>query len=142
MINNKAEAYKRQQILTATPEALTLMLYNGCLKFMQEGLEALNKKDYEQTNTSLQKAEAIISEFRITLNMNYEISHQLLPLYDYVYNLLVEANMKSNPDKIVEAQGIIRELRDAWAQAMKKARAEKAQDNPDAQRGYSRGYGN
>lgn len=142
MINNKAEAYKRQQILTATPEALTLMLYNGCLKFMQEGLEALNRKDYEQTNTSLQKAEAIISEFRITLNMNYEISHQLLPLYDYVYNSLVEANIKSNPDKIVEAQGIIRELRDAWAQAMKKARAEKAQDNPDAQRGYSRGYGN
>lgn len=141
MINNKAEAYKRQQILTATPEALTLMLYNGCLKFMQEGLEALNKKDYEQTNTSLQKAEAIISEFRITLNMNYEISHQLLPLYDYVYNSLVEANIKSNPDKIVEAQGIIRELRDAWAQAMKKARAEKAQDNPDAQRGYSHGYG-
>lgn len=125
MINNKAEAYKRQQIMTATPEALTLMLYNGCLKFMQEGLDALAKKDYEQTNTSLQKAEAIISEFRITLDMQYEISHQLLPLYNYVYNRLVEGNMKSDPEKIIEAQGIIRELRDAWAQAMKTARAEK-----------------
>lgn len=122
---NAAEAYKRQQIMTATPEALTLMLYNGCLKFMSEGMEALEKKDYEQANTSIQKAENIISEFRVTLNMDYEISHQLFPLYNYVYDRLVEGNMKSDPSKIEEAKGIITELRDAWAQAMKKARAEK-----------------
>lgn len=137
MINNKAEAYKRQQIMTATPEALTLMLYNGCLKFMQEGLEAMEKKDYEHTNASIQKAEAIISEFRMTLNMNYDISHQLLPLYNYVYDRLVEGNMKNDPEKIIEAQGIIRELRDAWAQAMKKARAEKGQT---AQEGIAYGH--
>lgn len=41
MINNAAEAYKRQQVMTATPEALTLMLYNGALRFMKEGLEAM-----------------------------------------------------------------------------------------------------
>ena len=126
MINNKAEAYKRQQIMTATPEALTLMLYNGCLKFMQEGLDAMEKKDFEKTNTALQKAQAIISEFQVTLEMKYDISHQLFPLYEYCYNRLVEGNMKSDPEKVVEAQGIIRELRDAWAQAMKIARAEKA----------------
>ena len=126
MINNKAEAYKRQQIMTATPEALTLMLYNGCLKFMQEGLDAMEKKDFEKTNTALQKAQAIISEFQVTLDMKYDISHQLFPLYEYCYNRLVEGNMKSDPEKVVEAQGIIRELRDAGAQAMKIARAEKA----------------
>jgi len=119
---NAAEAYKRQQIMTATPEALTLMLYNGCLKFMTEGMEALEKKDYEQANISIQKAENIISEFRVTLNMDYEISHQLFPLYNYVYDRLVEGNMKSDVSKIEEAKGIITELRDAWAQAMKKAR--------------------
>ena len=122
---NAAEAYKRQQIMTATPEALTLMLYNGCLKFMTEGMEALEKKDYEQANISIQKAENIISEFRLTLNMEYEISHQLFPLYNYVYDRLVEGNMKSDVSKIEEAKGIITELRDAWAQAMKKARQEK-----------------
>ena len=122
---NAAEAYKRQQIMTATPEALTLMLYNGCLKFMTEGMEALEKKDYEQANISIQKAENIISEFRVTLNMDYEISHQLFPLYNYVYDRLVEGNMQSDVSKIEEAKGIITELRDAWAQAMKKARAEK-----------------
>ena len=122
---NAAEAYKRQQIMTATPEALTLMLYNGCLKFMSEGMDYLEKKDYEQANISIQKAENIRSEFRVTLNMDYERSHQLFPLYNYVYDRLVEGNMQSDVSKIEEAKSIITELRDAWAQAMKKARAEK-----------------
>jgi len=122
---NAAEAYKRQQVLTATPEALTLMLYNGALRFMTEGREAIEKKDYEEANNSLQKAQNIITEFRVTLNMEYEISHQLLPLYNYVYDRLVEANMKSDLTQLDEAKNIITELRDAWAQAMKKARAEK-----------------
>ena len=125
MINAAAEAYKRQQIMTATPEALTLMLYNGALRFMTEGIEALHKKDYEQANTSIQKAQNIISEFRITLKMEYEISHQLMPLYNYVYDCLVEGNMKSDEAKIAEARDIITELRDAWSEAMKKARKEK-----------------
>ena len=122
---NAAEAYKRQQVLTATPEALTLMLYNGALRFMTEGREAIEKKDYEEANNSLQKAQNIITEFRVTLNMEYEIAHQLLPLYNYVYDRLVEANMKSDLTQLDEAKNIITELRDAWAQAMKKARAEK-----------------
>ena len=122
---NAAEAYKRQQVMTATPEALTLMLYNGCIKFMGEGIDALEKKDFEEANTVIQKAENIISEFRVTLNMDYDISHQLLPLYNYVYDRSVEGNMKSDPSKLEEAKTIITELRDAWVQAMKKARAEK-----------------
>ena len=122
---NAAEAYKRQQVLTATPEALTLMLYNGALRFMAEGREAIEKKDYEEANNSLQKAQNIITEFRVTLNMEYEIAHQLMPLYNYVYDRLVEANMKSDLKQLDEAKNIITELRDAWAQAMKKARAEK-----------------
>ena len=122
---NAAEAYKRQQVLTATPEALTLMLYNGALRFMTEGRDAIERKDYEEANNSLQKAQNIITEFRVTLNMEYEIAHQLLPLYNYVYDRLVEANMKSDVKQLDEAKTIITELRDAWAQAMKKARAEK-----------------
>ena len=125
MVNAAAEAYERQQIMTATPESLTLMLYNGCLRFMTEGREALMNKDYEQANTSLQKAQNIISEFRITLKMEYDIAKQLLPLYNYVYDRLVEANLKSDVTRIDEARDIITELRDAWAQAMKKARQEK-----------------
>ena len=125
MVNNAAEAYKRQQIMTATPEALTLMLYNGCLKFIDEGIQSVKDEKWEDANTSLQKAQNIISEFRITLDMDYDISKQLMPLYNYTYDRLVEGNMKSAPAMLEEARGIIKELRDAWAQAMKKARQEK-----------------
>ena len=125
MVNNAAEAYKRQQIMTATPEALTLMLYNGCLKFIDEGIQSVKDEKWEDANTSLQKAQNIISEFRITLDMDYDISKQLMPLYNYTYDRLVEGNMKSDVTMLEEARSIIKELRDAWAQAMKKARQEK-----------------
>ena len=75
--------------------------------------------------SSLQKAQNIISEFRITLDMDYDISKQLMPLYNYTYDRLVEGNIKSDTAMLEEAKGIIKELRDAWAQAMKKARTEK-----------------
>lgn len=124
---NAAEAYRRQQILNAPPEQLTLMLYNGCLKFIDEGIAAVNGKNFENANTSLQKAQRIISEFRLTLNMDYEISHQLLPLYNYIYDRLVEGNLNSDTSKLTEAKEIVSELRDAWVGAMKKAREEKNQ---------------
>ena len=137
MVNSAAEAYKKQQILTATPEALTLMLYNGCLKFIKEGVEQLAEKNYEASNISLQKAQNIISEFRVTLNMDYEISHQLMPLYNYAYDRLVEGNLDNNFDAIKEATDIITELRDAWAQAMKKAREEKGRQGTEGSGVYA-----
>ena len=137
MVNSAAEAYKKQQILTATPEALTLMLYNGCLKFIKEGSDALAEKTYEAANISLQKAQNIISEFRVTLNMDYEISHQLMPLYNYAYDRLVEGNLDNNFDAIKEATDIITELRDAWAQAMKKAREEKGRQGTEGSGVYA-----
>lgn len=125
MVMNAAEQYRRQQILNAPSEQLTLMLYNGCLKFIDDGKEALEVKNYEDANIALQKAQRIISEFRLTLNMDYEISHQLFPLYNYIYDRLVEGNIKSDMAQIDEAKGLITELRDAWVEAMRKARFER-----------------
>ena len=113
------------------------MLYNGCLKFIKEGADALTEKNYEAANTSLQKAQNIISEFRVTLKMDYEISHQLMPLYNYAYDRLVEGNLDDNLDAVKEAADIITELRDAWAQAMKKAREEKGAQNAEGSGGYA-----
>ena len=137
MANNAAEVYKKQQVMTASPEALTLMLYNGCLKFIKEGLEALDEKNYENANISFQKAQNIISEFRVTLNMDYEISHQLLPLYNYAYDRLVEGNMKGDPAIIKEADDIMIGLRDAWSGAMKKAREEKGMQGAEGSGVYA-----
>jgi flagellar protein FliS len=124
---NAAEAYRQQQIMNAPPEQLTLMLYNGCLRFIEDGITAVKEKNFEEANTMLQKAQRIISEFRLTLNMDYEISHQLLPLYNYVYDRLVEGNIRSKTEPLDEAKGIMTELRDAWVAAMRKARIERGQ---------------
>ena len=124
---NAAEAYRQQRILNAPPEHLTLMLYNGCLKFIDDGIESLGKQDYESANNLFQRAQRIISEFRLTLNFDYEISHQLLPLYNYIYDRLVEGNIKSDLAQINEAKGMITELRDAWVQAMKTYRIDKGE---------------
>ena len=124
---NAAEAYRNQQIMNAPPEQLTLMLYNGCLGFIEKGITAVNEKNFEEANTMLQKAQRIISEFRLTLNMDYEISHQLLPLYNYVYDRLVEGNIRSDTKPLDIAKEIMTELRDAWVGAMRKARIERGQ---------------
>ena len=124
---NAAEQYRQQQLMNAPPEQLTLMLYNGCLRFIEDGLIAVREKRHEDANTFLQKAQRIISEFRVTLNMDYEISHQLMPLYNYVYDRLVEGNIRSKTEPIEEAKTIITELRDAWVGAMRKARIERGQ---------------
>ena len=124
---NAAEAYRQQQIMNAPPEQLTLMLYNGCLGFIEKGITAVNERNFEEANTMLQKAQRIISEFRLTLNMDYEISHQLLPLYNYVYDRLVEGNIRSDTKPLNEANEIMTELRDAWVGAMRKARIERGQ---------------
>lgn len=120
-----AEVYRQQQVMTATPEALTLMLYNGAIKFINESIEASKKKEYEKSNTSCIKAQNIISEFRLTLKMEYEISKNLLALYNYAYDRLVEGNMNEDITKLEEAKDILSELRDAWAQAMKAVKNEK-----------------
>ena len=120
-----AEVYRQQQVMTATPETLTLMLYNGAIKFINESIEATKKKVYEIANTSCIKAHNIISEFRLTLKMEYEISKNLLALYNYAYDRLVEGNMNEDITKLEEAKDILSELRDAWNQAMKAVKNEK-----------------
>lgn len=120
-----AQAYKQQQIMTATPEGLTLMLYNGALKFIAEGIEAMKQKNYERCNEALIRAENIISEFRATLRMEYEVSHGMMALYNYVYDCLVEGNMKEEVEKLEEAKTIMTELRNTWHEAMKISRAER-----------------
>ena len=110
-----------EDLLTnATPAQLTLLLFNGCCDFIEKGEDALSKKDYEQTNNWVQKAQSIISEFRCTLDQKYEIAKQLNPLYKYSYACLMEGNMNSDITKIHEAGTIMNELKIAWKAAMDK----------------------
>lgn len=128
MYNNaarSAETYRTQQVLTATPAELTLMLYNGAIKFTNESIKALQDKNYEQTNTSCIKAQNIISEFMVTLKMEYDFSNDWMRLYEYIQRCLVEGNLKSDLAKLEEAKGLITELRDTWREVMKLDKANK-----------------
>jgi len=122
LINNGYNQYKENSIITAAPEELTLMLFNGLVKFLMQGQKAIEAKNIEKSNSSIIRAQAIVKEFQATLDMNYEVSENLDSIYDYMYRRLVEANLKKDSSIIEEVLGYARELRDAWAQAMKIAK--------------------
>ena len=122
-----AETYKIQQVMTATPAELTLMLYNGAAKFTNEAIKCLQKKEYEEKNINCIKAQNIISEFQVTLKMDYEFCTAWMSVYDYIKRCLVEGNIDNNAAKLEEAKGLILELRDTWHEAMKIDKANKAE---------------
>lgn len=121
-LNNPYTKYKEQSISTATPEELTLMLYNGCIKFINLADVFMDEKDIENININLQKAQNIITELNITLNMSIPVSENLRQLYEFIYDKLVEANIHKNKTSLQEAKEIVIDLRDTWKEAMALAR--------------------
>ncbi|ATP39088.1 flagellar protein FliS [Solibacillus sp. R5-41] len=112
-------AYKQNSVTTASPGELTLMLYNGCLKFLGKAKNAIEQKNIEEKNHNIQRSQAIIAELMSTLNMDIEISKQMLPLYEYMNRRLVEANIKNDPSIIEEVEGLVTEFRDTWKEVIK-----------------------
>lgn len=117
-ISNPYQAYKQNSVLTASPQELTLMLYNGCLKFIKLAKRAMVEKKYEEKNTNILRAQAIIQELQVTLNRDMEISENLSKLYDYLYSRLIEANIKNDLTLLEEVEGHVIEFRDTWKQVM------------------------
>jgi flagellar protein FliS len=122
MTPESANVYKQQQILTATPEKLILMLYNGCLKFMGEATTAIGAKDIQAAHKACVRAQDIVSELMSVLNMDYPISKELYTLYEYVNHQLLQANLKKDAQYIADARVVITNIRDGWIEAMKIAR--------------------
>lgn len=112
------QAYKNNSVSTASPGELTLMLYNGCLKFLGKAKIAITEKNIQEKNINLQKAQKIIQELMVTLNMNIEISKSMMQMYEYMNHRLIEANMKSDVGIIEEVEGYALEFRDTWKQVI------------------------
>lgn len=112
-------AYKQNSVTTASPGELTLMLYNGCLKFLGKAKLAIKEKNIQEKNNNLQKAQAIIAELMSTLNMDIDISKQMLPLYEYMNHRLVEANIQNDVAIIEEVEGLVTEFRDTWKEVIR-----------------------
>ena len=116
---NAYNTYKQNSVTTASSGDLTLMLYNGCLKFLGKAKVAIEEKNIAERNINLQKSQAIITELMSTLNMDFEISKQIFPLYEYMKRRLVEANMKNDVAIIGEIEGLVTEFRDTWKEVIR-----------------------
>jgi len=119
MVSKQLQSYQNNSVNTASGPQLTLMLYNGCIKFINQSLKALEENNYEAKNKNLQKAQDIIRELMITLDPSVEISNQLMALYDYIYYNLQQGNINNDVAKINESLELVTEFRDTWKEAMK-----------------------
>lgn len=119
MMSKQLQSYQDNSIKTASGPQLTLMLYNGCIKFINQGMKAIEDKNHEAKNVNLQKAQDIIRELMLTLDPEIEISNQILPLYDYIHHLLQEGNIKSDVEMLKEGLDMVTDFRDTWREAMK-----------------------
>lgn len=119
MANNAAAAYQDSKILTASPAELTLMLYEGAIKFCNIAMMAIEKNNYEKANLNIKKAERIIIEFRAALEFKYPVANHFDLVYDYIYRRLIDANVSKDAGILEEALGYIREMRDTWKEVMR-----------------------
>jgi flagellar protein FliS len=120
---NPYQQYKENSILTASPEELVLMLYNGILRFTEEAKIAIGNKNFERANNSIIRAQDIVSELSATLNMEYDISKNLYSMYDYIMRRLIEANLKKDINILDEVKGLVKDLKEAWSEALNRVRS-------------------
>lgn len=120
MASSGHDAYRISAVETASPEQLTLMCYDGTIRFMKRAMRALDQGDLADASYAVGRAQAIVNELNVTLNMEAggEISMNLRSLYLFVNRHLSEALMASDGKMVSESIDVIAGLRSAWAEAM------------------------
>lgn len=114
--------YKNNKVLTASPAELTLMLYEGAIKFCNVAMMAIDNKDIPKAYTNIVKAEKIIDYLRVTLDMKYPVAQDFENIYSYLAGRLVEANIKKDKEILVEVHGHLSSVRDTWKEVMRISR--------------------
>lgn len=123
MIANQGyAAYNNSKIMTASPGELTLMLYEGAIKFCNIALVAIEQNDIQKAHINIVKVENIIEEFRATLDHKYPVAEEFEKVYLYIYDRLVEANMKKDIVILEEILKHLRTMRDTWKEVMVRAK--------------------
>src|SRR5690554_4867718 len=118
------QTYQSNQVNTVSQEKLVTMLYDGALKFIVQGINAIEEKDLEKKNTNFIKAQKIIAELMGNLNRDVgEVADNLFLLYDFMYNKLVEANVKKDVKTAKEVFDLLQELRNTWVEASSKVQS-------------------
>jgi flagellar protein FliS len=123
-----ANNYLRTKIFTATPEQLQLMLYDGAIRFAEQGRAALEKKDFEGTYNALSRAQKIIAELQCGLRHDLapELCGKLASLYNFVFRKLIDGNIQHDLKAVEEALQILRYQRETWVLLLDKLGREKA----------------
>ncbi len=114
--------YNNSRVLTASPGELTLMLYEGAIKFCNIAILAVEQKDIEKAHIHITKVERIIDYLRQTLDMKYQVAQDFERIYSYLGSRLVEANIKKDAEILQEVNGHLRSVRDTWKEVMKACR--------------------
>ena len=115
----KADAYKQQYVMTASPGELTLMLYDGCIKEIKLMRMYIGEGSIEKASNAALQAQAILSELMRTLDMSIEMSTGLYNLYDFMIRELTSANVQKQVQKIEYVLQLLEDLRDTWQQAVR-----------------------
>ncbi|SNX53110.1 flagellar export chaperone FliS [Thermoanaerobacterium sp. RBIITD] len=115
--------YKQNSIMTASPEELVLMLYNGVIRFIEEAKLAIKDKNIEKAHNSIMRAQDIVLELMATLDMQYDISKNLYNIYEYISRRLVEANLKKDTEALDEVKTLVSDLKDTWTKGVNKVRS-------------------
>ena len=116
---NLYSQYKNSKVLTASPAELTLMLYEGAIKFCNIAILALEKKDIEKAHINIVKTQKIIDHFRVTLDMKYSVAQDFERVYVYLAKRLVEANVSKDVEILEEVCEHLRSMRDTWKEVMR-----------------------
>ena len=128
MIANRGyDAYAKNKILTASPAELTLMLYEGAIKFCNIAIAAIEEKNVEKAHNNITKVENIIAEFLSTLDHKYPVAKDFENVYNYIMDRLVEANLKKDKEILEEVLSHLRTMRDTWKEVMEQNKAAKAE---------------
>ena len=128
--NPAANSYLKTKILTASPQELRLMLYEGAIKFCHQAQQAVTDKNIEESYNCLMRAQKIVLELSTSLNHEVapELCERLSALYAYIYRLLVDANLQKQVGPIDEAQQLLEYERETWKMLLEKVARESTQD--------------
>lgn len=116
---NAYAQYNNNKVMTASPAELTLMLYEGAIKFCNVAEMAIEEKDVQKAHTNIIKAQRIIDYLRQTLDMKYPVAQDFENIYSYLGTRLIQANMKKDVEILKEVNEHLHSVRDTWKQVMK-----------------------
>lgn len=125
LANQGYAAYANSKVMTASPAELTLMLYEGAIKFCNIAIVAIEEKKITKAHNNIMKVQRIIEEFQATLDHKYPVAEDFNKVYDYLLWRLREANVKKDKEILEEVLKHLRTMRDTWKEVMRLSKVEK-----------------